>query len=121
MPDILGAMRTFVPYEFVAVGLVWLVLTFVSSAPVVLWPAVTCVVGGVLLKARPGDRLTWAWSTASALLGLLVSAYQVYYWAPLVGGTFAGLAAISVGGFTVFALAHVLLLLAGGRGTRPVI
>jgi hypothetical protein len=121
MPDILEGMRTFAPYEFIAVGVVWIVLAWASSAPVVLWPAVTCIVSGALLKLRPGDRLTWAWSTSSAVLGLLVSAYQAYFWLSLVGGSFAGLAALSVGGFLVFALAHAFLLVAGSRGPRAVI
>jgi hypothetical protein len=117
MPKVLDRIRDFSAYSFVAVGLVWLAIAFLAGSLLVLWPVVACVVGGVLLRLRPGKRLTWAWASSAAILGLILSGYQVYQWAPFLGGAFNTLAATSLGGFAVLALVHLVLLYAGA--TRP--
>ena len=120
MPKILEGLKTNAAYGFLAVGIVWLVVAYVSHSYLVLWPVVTSLLSGVLLKARPGQRLTWAWATSSAVLGLLLAAYQAYAAVPLVGGPSASVASESLGGFAVFAAVHVILLYAGSSSpARP--
>ena len=117
MPKVVDRIRDFSAYAFVAIGLVWLAIAFLAGSALLLWPTVACVVGGVLLRIRSGGRLTFAWATSAAVLGLVLSGYQVYQWMPFLGGAFNNLAAESLGAFTVFALAHFVLLYAAA--TRP--
>jgi hypothetical protein len=118
MPKVLDRIRDFSAYAFIAVGLVWLAIAFFAGSVLTLWPVVACVVGGVLLRLRPGGRLTWAWAGSAAILGLILSGYQVYEWAPFIGGTYGTLAATSLGGFAVLALAHLVLLYAGATSPK---
>jgi hypothetical protein len=113
MPRVSGALRSNAAYGFIAVGAVWAAVAFATRSYLVLWPVLTCILSGVFLRMRPGGRLTWAWSASSAVLGLLLSGYQVYVAAPLVQGTFTSIASLSLVGFSLFALVHVLLLYAG--------
>lgn len=114
MPGIFDTLKSNAAYGFIVVAAIWGVLAYVASAGVVLWPAATCLLSGLLLKLRPGERLTWAFSTSSALLGFLVAGYQVYFWSPLIGGSLSSLAGISIGMFVVFAAVHLFLVYAGG-------
>ncbi len=121
MPSIADTIKANAAYVFVAVGVVWAVLAYVASAGVVLWPSATCLLSGVLMKLRPGERLTWAFSISSAALGLLVSGYQVYFWSPLVGGSASSMAGISMGLFGVFAAVHLYLIYAGSaKPSNPI-
>ncbi len=113
MPKVLDILKANAAYEFVVVGVVWLAVAYLDRSILILWPVVTCVTAGLLLKFRPAGRLTWAWTTSSAALGLLLSGYQAYVAAPLLAGTFSSIAAISFTGFTVFAIIHLFLLYAG--------
>jgi hypothetical protein len=113
MPKILEVLKSRAAYAFVGVGIVWLVVAYINHSYLVLWPVVTCLLSGVLLKVRPGERLTWAWATASAVLGLILAAYQAYAAFPLVGGPSTSIASESLGGFVAFAVVHFLLLYAG--------
>lgn len=117
MPKILDRIRDFSAYAFVAIGLVWLAIAFLAGSALLLWPVVACVVGGVLLRLRSGGRLTFAWACSAAVLGLILSGYQVYQWMPFLGGAFNNLATESLGGFAVLALVHLVLLYAAA--TRP--
>ncbi|MDA4124137.1 MAG: hypothetical protein OK438_01610 [Thaumarchaeota archaeon] len=111
MSRILDALRVNVAYAFLAVGVVWLTVAYLSSW-FVLWPVFTCLVAGILLRVRPTTRLTWAWATASAVLGLLLSGYAAYANVPLVGGPFSTIAELSLAGFGAFAVVHFLILYA---------
>jgi len=113
MPKVLAFFKARAAYAFIAVAAVWLGIAFLVGSLLVLWPVLTCAGSGILLKKWPGQRLTWAWATSTAVLGLLLSAYQASVAAPLVTGTFSSIAAISLAGFTVFALVHIFLLYAG--------
>ncbi|MDE1853554.1 MAG: hypothetical protein KGI38_07390 [Thaumarchaeota archaeon] len=119
MPEILGALKTNAAYFFLAVGVVWIGVAFVAGSLLILWPVAACLASGVLLKIRPGRRLTWAWVSSSATLGLLISAYQVYAWAPFLGGAFSTIAGTTLGVFAVLTVLHVLLLYAGATRPRP--
>jgi hypothetical protein len=120
MPKILEGLKSGAAYAFISVGIVWLVVAYVNHSYLVLWPVVTSLLSGVLLKARPGHRLTWAWASSSAVLGLLLAAYQAYAAVPLVGGPSSLIASESLGGFAVFAAVHLILLYAGGTSpARP--
>jgi hypothetical protein len=65
-----------------------------------------------MLREWPSGRLTWSWAVATAVMGFLLSAYQVYAWLSFLGGAFSTLAVASVIGFAVFAVVHVLLFYA---------
>jgi hypothetical protein len=115
MPGILGTIRANSSYAFFVVGIAWLVVAVLAWSALVLWPVVAFLVGGFMLRMMPGRRFTWAWVVASAVLGFLLSAYQVYAWAPFIGGTFSTLAAGSLAGFALFAVVHLLLFYVGLR------
>ena len=124
MPDIRGVLRKYVAYAFVVVGIAWLGIAVLAGSVLILWPAVACLLSGALLKLKPGLRLTWAWAVSSAVLGLLLSAYQVYAWSPYLGGAFSVLAGGAIVGFAVLAVVHALLLYAGvfrAKSTKPVL
>ena len=72
-----------------------------------------CLAAGLLLRFRPDLRVTEAWARASAVLGLVLSAYQVSAALPLLSGTSSTVTVIAVGAFSVFAAVHVFLLWAG--------
>jgi hypothetical protein len=110
MPKVLDRVRDFSSYAFVGIGLVWLAIAFLAGSALLLWPVIACVVGGVLLRLRSGGRLTFAWASSAAIMGLVLSGYQVYQWMPFLGGTFNVLAAESLGGFAAFAVVHFVLL-----------
>ena len=113
LPSISNILKSNLPFEFIAVGVVWAVIAGGLGLAVVLWPALTCLVAGLLLKLRPSGRLTWPWAISSATLGLLVSGYQAYAAVLIVGGTFSLVAAETLVAFTVFALIHLILLYTG--------
>jgi len=100
-------------YAFIVVGAVWLAVAFLSSSALILWPALVCIAGGIMLQQLPFHRLTWAWIVSAASMGFLLSAYEVYAWAGFLGGAFSSLATVSLLGFAVLAVAHLLLLYLG--------
>ena len=114
MSSVFGVLKGNAPYFFIAVGVAWGALGAFIGSFLVAWPVVACVAAGVLMRQMPGHRLTWAWAIATAALGFIASIYQVYAWAPLVGGAFSTLAWASIAGFAAFAAVHVLLLYVGG-------
>jgi len=113
MPSPVAMLRENSAYAFLAVGVAWIAVAVLAGSALVLWPVVACFVSGFALKTWPGRRLTWAWAVSSAVLGFLLSAYQVYAWAPFLGGAFSTLAAASLVGFAIFAVVHVFLFYAG--------
>jgi len=113
MPRILDSIAANAAYAFVAVGVIWLVVAFLTGSALVLWPVVACVAGGAQLKLWPSRRLTWAWVVSSAVMGFLLSVYQVYAWLSFLGGAFSSLAAASSIGFALLAVAHLFLFYAG--------
>jgi len=113
----LELVRKNLSYAFFLLGVVWLVIAAYTGYPIVIWPVATCVVAGLLLRLRPSERFTWAWMTSTAAMGLIIAAYQAYYWLPFIGGSLNALAALTAGGFAVFALVHLVMLFLGG--TKP--
>jgi hypothetical protein len=103
-------LRANLPYTFVAVGVVWLVVVFSTGSLLTLWPVVTFFLSGLLLKTRPGQRLTWAWVMATCVMGALLAGYQTAVAAPLLSGSFSFIATGSALGFGVFAVLHLVLL-----------
>ena len=106
-------LRRNAAYAYVAVGLVWLAIAYYEQSELLLWPVVVMVVGGALLKVRPGERITWAWAVSAAVLGLVLALYQAYVAAPLIVGQTSMIAVVSLSVFALFGLAHVLLAYAG--------
>jgi hypothetical protein len=110
LQSVSSALRGNLAYVFVVVGLVWLSLVVLTHSMLVVWPVLAFLVGGGLLKLRPGSNLTNAWASAAALMGLALSAYQVYVAAPLLVSGFAAIAGASVVVFVVFGLFQLYLL-----------
>jgi hypothetical protein len=119
MLDIVSLLRKNFVYVFFAVGVIWLAVAVIGDSPLTLWPVVACIASGVMLRVRPGQRLTWAWAVSTAVLGFLLSVYQVYAWAPYLGGTFSTLAAASLVGFALFAVVHAFLFFIGWKPVVP--
>lgn len=109
MQSAFSAVRKYLSYLFILFALIWVGIAFLAGSVFVLWPAVACGVGGVLLKAMPGSRLTVAWAPAASLLGLILSAYQVYEAIPLLSGAFATVASASAALFFLLGVGHVYL------------
>ncbi len=118
MSAILGTIRANSAYAYIAVGALWLAVAVLAGSALILWPVVACVLGGVQLKMWPARRLTWAWAVSTAVLGLLLAAYQVYAWVPFLGGSFGSVAAAATAAFAVLTVAHVLLLYMGAKPAR---
>jgi len=121
LPKLSEALKSYLVYEFIAVGILWVVAAVYVDRAVVLWPALTCIAAGALLKLWPSGRLSWAWASASALLGFMVSGYQVYVALPLISGVFSTVAVESLVAFAVFAVAHIVLFYTGysPAATKP--
>jgi hypothetical protein len=113
LPKVSDLLRSYLAYQFMAVGVVWAVVAVWLGLALVLWPALTCLVGGALQKLWPSGRLTWPWVTSAAVLGFLVSGYQAYLAIPFVGGTFSAVASETLAAFAIFALVHLVLLWSG--------
>lgn len=113
MSKVSGILKSNLPYEFVVVGVAWTVVAVGLGLAQVLWPALTCYVAGLLLKFVPSERITWPWAISSAVLGLLISAYQVYVAIPFVSSTFSLVGTETLVGFVVFTLVHLALLYFG--------
>ncbi|HYB75464.1 MAG TPA: hypothetical protein VEC08_00750 [Nitrososphaerales archaeon] len=109
MPKFLDALVANAAYAFIVVGVIWLAVAILSDSSLILWPVVACIAGGIMLREWPSGRLTWSWAVATAVMGFLLSGYQVYAWLSFLGGAFSTVAAVSVIGFAFFALVHVFL------------
>jgi len=105
-----GFLKSYLPYEFTAAGIVWAVVTFYLGLAIILWPTITCIGAGVLLKSFPSGRLTWSWTISSAVLGLLLCSYQAYAAIPFAVGAFSDVALETLGAFIIFAIVHIMLL-----------
>jgi hypothetical protein len=117
MPKFFDPLVANAPYFFIAVGVIWLAIAFLTGSALILWPVVACAVAGLMLRRMPSHRFTWAWVVATASMGFLICAYQVYSWAGFLSGTFSGLAAGSFVSFAVLAVLHLFLFYAGT--TKP--
>jgi len=112
MPKFLDTLVANVAYAFIAAGVIWLAVAVLAGSSLILWPVVACIAAGIMLREWPSGRLTWSWAVATAVMGFLLSAYQVYAWLSFLGGAFSTLAVVSVIGFAVFAILHVFLFYA---------
>ena len=113
MPKVSDILKSNLAYEFIAVGIVWTVVAVGLGLALVLWPALTCYVAGLLVKFLPSERITLPWAISSAVLGLLVSAYQVYVATPFISSTFSLVGTETLVGFVAFAFVHLVLLYFG--------
>ena len=118
MTDVGSFLRRYSPYLFWVIAAVWALLGVDGRSVLMAWPVIACALSGALLKFQPGWRVTFSWSASTAILGLLISVYQVYAWSPLLAGDFSALAASALGVFAVLAVVHVFLLYAGTA--RPI-
>ena len=110
MSSALGTFRANLPYGFVVMGVLWLVVSVLDSSVLLLWPVAACLVGGVLLRMRPRGRLSWAWATAAGVMGLVLALYMAYVAAPLLTGSLSTVAAESVVVFSLFSVFQFLLV-----------
>lgn len=99
-------------------GAVWLGLSVYLGSYYVLWPAVALVLAGVLLRLRPGARLSWAWSKSATVLGMLLAAYIAYAAWPFTGGVFSTTAVITLAAFAVLAVVHFAMLYTGSPAAK---
>lgn len=110
-------VRANLAYLFLIAGVIWFGMVYVTSSLLILWPAVACLVGGLLLKLRAESKLSNPWAVSAALLGFLLSGYQAYMAVPFMVGAFALVAVPSLVLFVVFAILHLFLLY--GSGVQP--
>ena len=110
MPKASDILKSNLAYEFVVVGIAWTVVAVGLGLVLVLWPALTCLAAGLLLKFLPLARITSPWATSSAVLGALVSTYQAFVAVPFISGTFSSVGIETLAGFALFALVHLVLL-----------
>jgi len=115
LPKLAEILKANLAYEFVAVGLVWVAVAVALGLAIVLWPALTCIAAGAMLRLIPADRLTWSWATSSAVLGFLVCGYQVYASIGFLSGAFSAVAVETLAAFLVFAAVHATLFFFGYR------
>lgn len=113
MPKVFDILKSNLSYEFIIVGVVWAVAAVGLGFVLILWPAVTCLAAGFLLKFLPSGRFTWSWAVSSAILGFLISAYQVCVAIPYINSAFSLVATETLAGFAFFALVHLALLYSG--------
>ena len=113
MPKILDALVANGAYAFVAVGVAWAGVATVSGSALTVWPVVACIAAGVQLRMWPARRLTWAWVVSTAVMGFVLSAYQVYTWVGFVGNSIYEMATSAQAGFSALAAIHVLLFYLG--------
>lgn len=119
MSALLGTLRGNSAYAFIAVGVLWLAVAVAAGSPLILWPVVTCVLGGVFLKMWPAKRVTWAWAISTAVFGFILAAYRFYAWLPFLGGAFSETAAVAAAVFLAMAVLHVFLFYAGANPANP--
>lgn len=110
MPSVLERVKGNLAYVFIALGVAWLILSAYTGSLLLLWPVLAFVVSGLLLKFLPEQKITGAWATSSAVMGLAICAWQAITAAPMATGAFAVLAAGSAVGFVLFGLAHLLVI-----------
>ena len=113
MPDVRAFLKDYAPYLFWVVAVVWIAIGVEGGSTLMAWPVVACVLSGILLKFRRAWAITFSWAASTAVLGLLISVYQVYAWTPLLAGDFSALAVSALGLFAVLAVVHLFLLYAG--------
>ncbi|MDV3293680.1 MAG: hypothetical protein LYZ70_05365 [Nitrososphaerales archaeon] len=102
-------VRRNLAYVFVVFALIWLGMALLTGSAFVLWPVLACGASGALLRFTPASGLAASLPTASAMMGLFLSAYQVYAATPLLAGAFSAIAGISVATFVLLGLGHVYL------------
>jgi len=112
MPKFLDTLVANAAYAFIVAGVIWLAVAVLAGSSLMLWPVGACIAAGIMLREWPSGRLTWPWAVATAVMGFLLSAYQVYDWLSFLGGAFTTVAVASVIGFAVFAIFHVFLFYA---------
>lgn len=109
MQSALSLVKKNLAYAFVIFGAIWVAIALLAGSALVLWPAVACFAAGVLMRVRPGSRLSIAWGPSAAILGLLLCAYQAYVAVTLLSGSFVTIASLSVVVFVLLGLGHLYL------------
>ena len=112
MAGITEAVKKYLAYIFIVLGIVWVAIILTGGALLLLWPALTSIVSGALLLLRPERKFSRALAKASALYGVLLAGYQAYVAAPLLGSLFSTFATYSVASFAAIALLYLALLYA---------
>ncbi len=121
MAGVTEAVKRYLAYIFILLGLVWVAIIIAGGASLLLWPALTSIVSGALLILRPEMKFSRALAKASALYGVLLAGYQAYVALPLLGSVFSTFATYSVASFAVIALLYLALLYASfsSPGRKP--
>ena len=120
MSSVLGVMKSNSANVYLVLTAIWFGFSLYLGSYYALWPVVASGVAGALLKLRPGTRLTWSWATSACVLGLLLSTYIAYAAWPFTAGAFSTTAYVTLAGFAVLGVVHLIVLYLGTPGSKPV-
>jgi hypothetical protein len=112
MAGVREAVKKYLAYIFILLGIVWVAIILTGGAALLLWPALTSILSGALLLLRPEMKFSRALAKASALYGVLLAGYQAYVAIPLLGSLFSTFGTYSAASFTVIALLYLAILYA---------
>ena len=97
------------PVVFFIEGVFWVGVVATGGAAILAFGAATGILSGVLLIAAPNNWVTRPFAGATALFGLVLTVFQAYEAATLLGGDLGSIGTISGAVFTVFAIVCVYL------------
>jgi len=112
MAGVIEAVKKYLAYIFIVLGIVWVAIIITGGAALLLWPALTSIVSGALLILRPERKFSRALAKASALYGVLLAGYKAYVAVPLLVSVFSTFGTYSVASFTIMTLLYLALLYA---------
>jgi hypothetical protein len=107
---ILETLKKNLPFLFVLAGVIWLAVLYDTGSVLIVWPIVASFVSAGLLLLLPKRNITYAWVSATALLGFMLAGYQTYSAVTYLSGVFTAIASESIAAFFLFALLHAFLL-----------
>ncbi len=116
---LLETLKKNLPYLFALAGAAWAAVLYDTSSVLILWPVIASFVSAGLLLVFKEKTLTEAWTSASALLGFLLAAFQAYAAVGLLSGAFTTVATESLVAFVLFAALHLFILYAVLSKSKP--
>ncbi len=98
-----------VPVLFFVAGAFWLGIVATGGGPLLGLAALSCILSGAFLLARPSHWVSRPLAGASALFGLALTVYQAYEASTLLGTNLGSLGTYSLVAFGAFALVYAYL------------
>lgn len=99
---------------FVA-GVFWVGVLIAGGGGLLYWPALTCFVSGIVLYLWSSSWVTRPLIYATTLFGLVLTVYQLFVAATLIGTGLDPIAGITGAVFAVLTVIYLYLLLFGNR------